>query len=101
MKKVLMNASVASMIYRFNMGNIDILEKMGYKVEVACNFSKKENPIKEEEIEAFKAILKDKGVTFYETDCPRSVFSLKKMIKTYLITISTILNIILTVQMIN
>lgn len=83
MKKVLMNASVASMIYRFNMGNIDILEKMGYKVEVACNFSKKENPIKEEEIEAFKAILKDKGVTFYETDCPRSVFSLKKMIKTH------------------
>ena len=31
MKKALMNASVASMIYKFNMDNIDILENLGYK----------------------------------------------------------------------
>ena len=44
MKKALMNASVASMIYKFNMDNIDILENLGYKVDVACNFGK-ENPL--------------------------------------------------------
>lgn len=52
MKKVLMNASVASMIYKFNMNNIDILENLGYQVDVACNFGK-ENPINDEEIEKF------------------------------------------------
>lgn len=83
MKKVLMNASVASMIYRFNMDNIEMLEKMGYTVEVACNFNKIENPIKEEEIEKFRRILRENKIRFYETDCPRSVFSFSKMIKTY------------------
>lgn len=29
MKKALMNASVASMIYRFNMNNIETLESLG------------------------------------------------------------------------
>ena len=36
--KVLMIASVASMIQQFNMNNIKILVQMGYQVEVACNF---------------------------------------------------------------
>ena len=38
MKKVLMLASVASMIDQFNMPNIDLLQKMGYDVNVACKF---------------------------------------------------------------
>ena len=38
MKKVLMVASVASMIDLFNMNNIQILQDLGYTVEVACNF---------------------------------------------------------------
>lgn len=38
MKKVLMLASVASMIEQFNMYNICLLQEMGYKVDVACNF---------------------------------------------------------------
>ena len=37
--KVLLVASVASMIQQFNMRNIDILLQMGYQVEVACNFA--------------------------------------------------------------
>lgn len=38
MKKVLMLASVASMIDQFNMPNIDLLQKMVYDVNVACSF---------------------------------------------------------------
>ena len=37
--KVLLVASVASMIQQFNMRNIDILLQMVYQVEVACNFA--------------------------------------------------------------
>jgi len=38
MKKMLMVASVASMIDQFNMNNIKILREMGYEVCVAANF---------------------------------------------------------------
>ncbi len=38
MRKVLMCASVASMIDQFNLPNICLLQKMGYEVHVACNF---------------------------------------------------------------
>ena len=54
-----MNASVASMIYRFNMNNIETLESLGYSVDVACNFGK-ENPISKNEIDTFKSILNKK-----------------------------------------
>lgn len=82
MKKALMNASVASMIYKFNMDNIEILESLGYQVDVACNFGK-ENPITSQQIDKFRAILNEKNINVYETDCPRSVFAIGKMIKTY------------------
>ena len=36
--KVLMIASVASMIDQFNMPNIRLLQRMGCDVHVACNF---------------------------------------------------------------
>lgn len=41
MKKVLIVATVPSMIGQFNMSNIKILQNMQYKVEVACNFKDK------------------------------------------------------------
>lgn len=37
MKKVLIVASVASMIGQFNITNIEILQEQGYEVHVACN----------------------------------------------------------------
>lgn len=82
MKKVLMNASVASMILKFNMDNISILESMGYQVDVACNFGK-ENPISQEEIKKFRDVLNKKNIKAFETDCPRSIFAIGKMVKTY------------------
>ena len=39
-RKVLILASVASMIYQFNIPNIKLLQEMGYEVHVACNFEK-------------------------------------------------------------
>lgn len=82
MKKVLMNASVASMIYKFNMNNIDILKKLGYQVDVACNFGK-ENPISQEEILNFRKKLNEKNINIYETDCPRSILAIKQIWKAY------------------
>ena len=37
-RKVLMTASVASMIDQFNMQNIRLLQQLGYEVHAACNF---------------------------------------------------------------
>lgn len=82
MKKALMNSSVASMIYKFNMDNIDALETLGYKIDVACNFGR-ENPISEKEIADFKNILTEKNIRFFDTTCPRSVFALKNMFTAY------------------
>ena len=56
-KSMLMLSSVASMIDQFNMSNIDILLKLGYKVEVACNF-KEGNTCSAERIEELKRGLK-------------------------------------------
>lgn len=82
MKKALMMASVASMIYKFNMDNIEILEGQGFEVHVACNFGN-ENPISKDEINKFMTILQDKKIQIYDIDCPRSIFKINKIIKTY------------------
>ena len=81
MKKALMHAHVASMIYAFNMRNIDILQKLGYQVDVVCNFGK-DNPLPLETTEEFKKMLKQKGVEFYDIDCPRSI-NIKRMCNCY------------------
>lgn len=82
MKKALMNASVASMIYKFNMENVALLQELGYEVHVACNFGK-ENPITPEQIETFRKLLRERGVTVHETDCPRNPLAFGQMAKTY------------------
>lgn len=82
MKKVMMNASVASMIYKFNRNNIEILQNMGCEVTVACNFGD-ENPISQEEIADFRKMLNAKNIRVIETSCPRSMFAVKKMWAAY------------------
>ena len=57
MRKMLMAATVASMIGQFNMNNIRILQELGYEVDVACDFT--DNSFwTEERIEKFKRQLK-------------------------------------------
>lgn len=77
-----MNASVASMIYKFNMNNIKILEDLGYQVDVACNFGK-ENPISEKEISNFRKILKKKNIRVFNTTCPRNILAIRKILIAY------------------
>lgn len=82
MKKAMMNASVASMIYKFNLQNLDILKSLGCETDVSCNFGK-ENPISRNQVEHLRRILKEKGIKIFETDCPRSILAFGQMKNTY------------------
>lgn len=56
--KVLMAASVASMIDQFNMSNIRLLQELGCEVHVACNF-KEGNTCTAKRIRSLQESLKD------------------------------------------
>jgi len=79
---VLMLASVASMIDQFNLNNIEILLKLGYKVDVACNFEKG-STCTDEKIEALKKHLDELGIRYYQIDFTRSVLNIWQNIKAY------------------
>lgn len=81
-KSMLMLASVASMIDQFNMSNIEILLKLGYKVDVACNF-KEGNTCSAERIEDLKHRLKKMNVAYYQIDFTRNVMDFPQIIKAY------------------
>lgn len=80
--KALMVASVASMIDQFNMNNIKILQELGYKVEVACNFEEG-NTTNEKRLNKFKKELRAAGIEFYQVPIPRKISAVKKIIKSY------------------
>ncbi len=82
MKKMLMLASVASMIDQFNMSNIEMLLQMGYKVEVACNFERG-NACSIQKIQRMKERLSELGVKYYQIDFTRKVFDIKQDYKAY------------------
>lgn len=80
--KVLMIASVASMIQQFNMNNIKILVQMGYQVEVACNFENG-NTCSQEQIDALKKELESQNVVWHQIDFARNVFKFGQNIRAY------------------
>lgn len=82
MKRMLMLASVASMIEQFNMSNIELLQKMGYEVHVACNFEKG-STCTEEKILELKKKLKQLQVRFFQIDFERNVMKLNQDLKAY------------------
>ncbi len=82
MKKMLMVASVPSMIGQFNMDNISVLQELGYKVYVACDF-KDRSVWDEERTSKFKGELRKKGIRYYQMDFSRSPFNIKKNIAAY------------------
>lgn len=71
-KRALQLASVASMIDQFNIPNIEILQSLGYKVDVVADFT---NPgtITKERAEDLKKRLNDMGVKVYDIAIPRSL----------------------------
>lgn len=82
MKKVLMLASVASMIDQFNIPNIDLLQKMGYDVEVACNFVEG-NTCSDERIVDLKRQLNDRQVQCYQIDFARNIKHMGQNMRAY------------------
>lgn len=85
MKKALMYASVASMIQQFNMNNISLLQELGYKVDVACNFEFG-STITNEKIEKLKDQLTKMNVNFYQIPVPRKITDIKNLRLSYKMT---------------
>lgn len=81
-KKVLMLASVASMIDQFNMQNIRLLLELGYEVHVACNFIEG-NTCSDRQILKLQKTLDELQVVRHQWDCPRSVKSITKCAAAY------------------
>lgn len=82
MKKVLMLASVASMIDKFNMNNIKILRDLGYTVDIAANFDFG-SITSQERVDEFKQELIDSGITVHNIQIPRKIFDIKGIVDSY------------------
>ncbi len=82
MKKALIIANTVSMIDLFNKDNINILQSLGYKVFVACNFSRG-NVTDNKRIDSFKIFLLAKSIEFFNLTIPRNPMDLKSIISSY------------------
>lgn len=78
-----MVSSVASMLEQFNKPNMQILQDMGFQVEVACNLEKG-NTITEKQIDNFKNYLKEKQIVYHQIDFDRNALKVFSLIKAYL-----------------
>lgn len=81
-EKVLVAASVASMIDQFNMPNIRLLLEMGYEVHVACNL-KEGNTCDDRRIRRLVKTLDALHVRLHQWDCPRSILPAWKCYRAY------------------
>lgn len=80
MKRVLMLASVASMIDQFNIPNIALLQKMGYNIDIACNFIE-ENTCSDERVQELKAKLHEMGLRCFQVDFARNITHMARNLK--------------------
>ena len=80
--KAIVIASTASMIDQFNIPNIEILQKLGYVVEVACNFHEG-NTCDEKEILKLKEKLISMNVNFYDINFFRDVTKISENVVAY------------------
>lgn len=78
----LMVATVPSMIGQFNMSNIKLLQELGYKVLVACNFEDR-TVWNKDRIDKFIDELKNHDIEFFQVDFPRSPTNIIKIKKIY------------------
>ena len=82
MKKVLIIATVPSMIGQFNMNNISILLDLGYEVHVACDWSDR-SVWTDEKIKKLKKTLDEYLVKYYQIDFSRYPLNISNHIKAY------------------
>lgn len=81
-KRVLMIATVPSMIGQFNMNNIQILQELGYEVHVACNFHDT-SVWTVARTKTFLAELKEKRICYHQIYFPRKPSNLKNVFSAY------------------
>lgn len=81
-KRVLMVATVPSMIGQFNMNNIKILLEMGYQVDVAADFTDT-SVWPTERVHRFKAQMNEIGIECIQLDFSRRPLKLNRHIESY------------------
>ena len=81
-KRALIIAGTASMISQFNMTNIEVLEELNYKIDVAFDIYHGNN-IDEKEKIRFKNELKQRDIDIHQIDFSRSFFNIFGHIKAY------------------
>ncbi|MDE7312852.1 MAG: glycosyltransferase [Eubacterium sp.] len=81
-KRVLLAASVASMIDQFNLSNIRLLLDLGYEVHVMCNF-RQGNTCSRKRILKLLHQLRDMQVVCHPWDCPRSIRDVAGCVRAY------------------
>ncbi len=77
MKKMLMIASVASMIDQFNRKNIELLQEMGYDVQVAANF-RSGNTSSIKRLKEFQEELDQRSIKHYHIEFSRKITNWKQ-----------------------
>lgn len=82
MKRVLMVASVVSMIESFNRDNIRILQEIGYDVDVATNFEWG-SMYSEDKIANIKKNLQQQGVRLFQIDFERDIKKMNAHVRAY------------------
>jgi glycosyltransferase involved in cell wall biosynthesis len=81
-KRVLVIATVPSMIGQFNMNNIKLLQDLGYEVDVAADFN--DTSIwPPERIEKFRKDLEQLDIEQFQIDFSRSIFKLNRHVESF------------------
>lgn len=88
-KRVLMVATVPSMIGQFNMNNIQILQELGYIVDVAADF-KDTSVWPAERVQKFKDQMEEMGIECIQLDFSRSQLKLNRHYQSYKETVKLI-----------
>lgn len=82
LKHVLIVANTAYMIRQFNMRNIELLQKMGYRVEIACNFVRG-NPSSTEVMDEFVKQLQSLDVVCHQIPILKSPLRIRENYKAF------------------
>lgn len=77
-----MTATVPSMIGQFNMSNIQLLQDIGYEVDVACDFNDR-SVWNEERVKKFIEELDEKNINHFQIDYSRNPLDIKRSLKAY------------------
>lgn len=77
--RALIVATVPSFIGQFNIKNIQILQNMGYQVEVACNWNNN-GTFDDQHTENLRKQLLELGVSVHQVDFSRTPYSIKVMV---------------------